>query len=158
LPGIAYSIWLEDNKNKLESLKDFFQTLPQIMKIINFTYNGEEVKDLVNYTQKQYKWTIDFRIYWEALHDDEVIEIQQLLWWMCLWEDLTPQSALTQINSKLTTIWKDTSIDTYTTTRLMEIESLVSEISNEFDGLSNYKKAIRTFEIYRMLNEWNICN
>ena len=158
LPGIAYTIWLEDNKNKLESLKDFFQTMPQIMKIINFTYNGEEVKDLVNYTQKQYKWTIDFRIYWEALHDAEVIEIQQLLWWMCLWVDLTPQNALTQVNSKLTTIWKDTSIDTYTTTRLMEIESLISEISNVFDGLSNYKKAIRTFEIYRMLSEWNICN
>ena len=89
---------------------------------------------------------------------DEVLEIQQLLWSMCLWVDLTPESALKQINSKLTSIWKDTSIDTYTTVRLVEIESLITEIANSFGSLGNYKKAVKTFEMYRMLSEWNVCN
>ena len=158
LPTLAYTIWLESSANKTEYLKDFFKNLTQIVKVVSFTYDWEEVKNLANYVQKQYKWTIDFRIYWDALRDDEVLEIQQLLWSMCLWLDLTPQSALDQINSKLTSIWKDTSIDTYTTATLMELESLIVDIANNFDGLSNYKKVVRTFEMYRMLNEWNVCN
>lgn len=158
LPTLAYKIWLESNVNKTEYLRDFFQNLTQIVKVINFTYDWEEVKDLANYVQKQYKWTIDFRIYWDALHKEEVLEIQQLLWWMCLWEDLTPGNALKQINSKLTSIWKDANIDTYTTSRLMELELLIGKISDEFDKLTNYKKVVRTFEMYRMLSEWNVCN
>ena len=158
LPTLSYTIWLESSANKTEYLRDFFKDLTQIVKVVSFTYDWEEVSDLANYVKKQYKWTIEFRIYWDALRDDEVLEIQQLLWSMCLWLDLTPQSALDQINSKLTSIWKDTSIDTYTTARLMELESLITDIANNFDGLSNYKKVVRTFEMYRMLNEWNVCN
>lgn len=158
LPGLSYTIWLESNLNKAELLRHFFQELPQIMKISSFTYDWEETKDMVNYSQKKYKWTVEFKLYWDGLSSDEVIEIQKLLWWMCLWEDLTPENALWQINSKLTSVWKDTDIDTYTTTRLMELESLVTDIVNSFNGLSNYKKVVRTFELYRMLNEGNICN
>lgn len=158
LPSLAYTIWLETNPEKVEYLRNFFRNLPQIIKIISFTYDGQETTDAVNYVQKQYKGTIDFRIYWDALHDDEVLEIQNLLGWLCLWTDLTPETALSQINSKLTSIWKDTNIDTYTTTRLMELESLISDIFESFDSLSNYKKVIKTFEMYRMLSEWNVCN
>lgn len=158
LPTLAYTIWLESNGNQTQSLRDFFKNLTQIIKVVSFTYDWEEIKDLANYIQRQYKWTIEFRIYWDALLDDEVLEIQQLLWWICLWVDLTPQSALDQINSKLTNIGKDTNIDTYTTARLMELESLVADIASSFDWLTNYKKVVRIFEIYRMLNEWNVCN
>jgi len=158
LPGLAYTIWLESNWSGAAYLRTFFQNLPQVMKISSFTYDWETVKDMVNFSKKQYKWSISFNLYGDWLSSDEVVEIQDLLWWMCLWEKLTPESALKQINSKLTSIWKDTEIDTYTTTRLMELESLISGISSSFGGLSNYKKVVRTFEMYRMLNEWNICN
>ena len=85
LPGLSYTIWLESNLNKAELLRHFFQELPQIMKISSFTYDWEETKDMVNYSQKKYKWTVEFKLYWDGLSSDEVIEIQKLLWWMCLW-------------------------------------------------------------------------
>jgi hypothetical protein len=38
--------------------------MPQIIKIIDFTYDGEqETTDMTNYTTKQYVGTIEFRIY-----------------------------------------------------------------------------------------------
>lgn len=162
LPSIAYKIWLEWSWNKTEMLKEFLQWMPQIIKITTFTYDWEwdwqEVTDIAHYIKKQYKWSIEFRIYWKWLSNEEVTEIQKLLWDKCLWTDLTPKAALDQIWWKLASIWNDRNIDTYSTIRLMELQNLVTEISNSFDSLSNYKKVVRTFEIYRMLNEWNICN
>lgn len=162
LPSLAYSIWLESNWTwdtvKTKQLKNFLKNLPQIIKVTSFTYDGQATTDMVNYTQKQYKWTINFRIYWDGLSNEEVVEIQTLLWEKCLWSKLTPEAALAQIKWKLTNIWNDANIDTYSTLMLMELESLVWDISNSFNGLSNYKKVVKTFEIYRMLNEWNICN
>ena len=162
LPSLAYSIWLESvwtwETSKVEQLRDFLHNMPQIIKIIDFSYDWQETKDMVNYIQRKYKWTINFRIYWDWLSDDEVLEIQELLWEKCLWSNLTPEAALSQIQWKLTNIWNDTNIDTYSTLMLMELENLVWNISNSFNELSNYKKVVKTFEIYRMLNEWNICN
>ena len=143
---------------KTEQLKTFFRNLPQIIKVVSFTYDWQETTDMVNYTKKQYKWTINFRIYWDGLSNDEVVEIQKLLWEKCLWSDLTPESALSQIKWKLTNIWNDTNIDSYSTLMLMELETLIWDISTSFNKLSNYKKVVKTFEIYMMLNEWNICN
>lgn len=162
LPSLAYSIWLDStwtwDKGKTELLKNFLQNLPQIIKVVDFTYDWQETTDMVNYTKKQYKWTINFRIYGDGLSNEEVVEIQKLLWEKCLWTDLTPEAALSQIKWKLTNIWNDTNIDSYSTLMLMELETLIWDISNSFTKLSNYKKVVKTFEIYRMLNEWNICN
>ncbi len=158
LPSLAYSIWLESNWEKTENLRNFLKDLPQIIKIVNFTYDGEEKTDMTNYSTKQYKWRIEFRIYWDGLYEDEVVEIQKLLWNKCLWKDLTPESALEQIEWKLVNLWNNTNIDTYSTIRLMELQNLIWNIWKTFESLSNYKKVIKTFEMYRMLNEWNICN
>ena len=162
MPSLAYSIWLDSDWTweitKTEQLKTFFRNLPQIIKVVSFTYDWQETTDMINYTQKSYKWTINFRIYWDWLSNEEVLEMQKLLWEKCLGLNLTPEAALSQIKTKLTNMWNDINIDSYSTLMLMELESLVSDISNSFDGLSNYKKVVKTFEIYRMLNEWNLCN
>ena len=159
IPSLAYTIGIEGNWNSTEKLRNFLQEMPQIIKIIDFTYDGEqETTDMTNYTTKQYVGTIEFRIYWDGLHENEVIEIQDLLWEKCLWTSLTPDAALAQIESRITNLWNNSNIDTYSTIRLMELRTLISSIWTIYDNLSNYKKVIKTFEIYRMLNEWNVCN
>ena len=105
-----------------------------------------------------YKWTIDLKIYWKWLNENEVVEIQQLLWEKCLWVNLTPEVALEQITSKIANIWSDRNIDTYSANMLLELETLIRDIKDNFTSLNNYKKIVKTFEIYRMLNEWDICN
>lgn len=159
IPSLAYTIWIDWNWNSTERLRTFLQEMPQIIKIIDFTYDWEqEITDMTNYTTKQYVWTIEFRIYWDWLHENEVVEIQNLLWEKCIWNPLTPESALTQIESKITNLWNNSNIDTYSTIRLMELRTLITSIWTIYNNLSNYKKVIKTFEIYRMLNEWNVCN
>lgn len=159
IPQLAYSIWLESNaEEKTENFKEFFATLPPIIKITNFTYDKTTQQDLTNYETPQYQWNIEFRVYWAWIMDDEITEIQQKLWTECLWKDLTPTEAITQIDNKLVELWNATNIDTYSTINLMELKKIISEMDNEFNNLWNYKKAIRTFEIYRMLKEWNVCN
>ena len=156
---MAYSVWIEWETNNTEKLRNFLQEMPQIIKIVNFTYDWEqEIKDMTNYTTKQYVGNIEFRIYGDWLHENEVLEIQQLLWEKCIWKDLTPESALEQIETNITNLWNSTSIDAYSTIRLMELKTLISNIWTTYDYLNNYKKVIKTFEIYRMLNEWNLCN
>ena len=160
LPSLAYTIWLNGSWSKTEMLRTFFQELPQVIKVVNFTYDweGEVKKDMTNTNKKQYKWTIDLKIYWKWLNDNEVVEIQQLLWEKCLWVNLTPEVALEQISSKIANIWSDKNIDTYSANMLLELETLIKDIKDNFRNLNNYKKIVKTFEIYRMLNEWDICN
>lgn len=160
LPSIAYTIWLNWSWSKTEMLRTFYQNLPQVIKVVDFTYDWEwEVtKDMTNTNQKKYNWTIDLKIYWKWLNEEEVVEIQKLLWEKCLWVDLTPDVALEQITSRIANIWSDRNIDTYSANMLLELETLIKDIRDNFNGLNNYKKIVKTFEIYRMLNEWDICN
>lgn len=159
IPNLAYSIWIEWNWNITENLKTFFQEMPQIIKIINFTYDGEqEFTDITNFTTKKYVWEIEFRIYWHGIQEEEITEIQNILWEKCLWTPLTADSALEKIESRITNLWNNSNIDTYSTTRLMELKKLITNIQSTYNYLSNYKKVIKTFEIYRMLKEWNVCN
>ena len=159
IPSLAYTIWINWNDNYTEDLRKFLQEMPQIIKIINFVYEWEQgVTDLTNRKTKQYVWTVEFRIYWEWIQDEEVTEIQQILWEKCIWKDLTPESALEKIESNITNLWNSANIDTYSTIRLMELRTLITNIWNIYKDLGNYKKVIKTFEIYRMLNEWNVCN
>ena len=114
--------------------------------------------DLTNYKSTQYVWNIKFNIYWRWITADEIIEIQDKLWELCIWNALTPENALWQVNSKLVELWNASNIDTYSTMNLIWVEELINNINDEFWWLNNYKKTIRTFEIYRILKEWNACN
>lgn len=159
IPSLAYTIWINWNDDYTEELKNFLQGMPQIIKIVNFTYDWEkEVTDLTNHKTKQYVWTVEFRIYWKWINNDEVLEIQKTLWEKCIWNNLTPEAALEKIEYNISNLWSNTNIDTYSTIRLMEIKALITNISNIYKDLGNYKKVIKTFEIYRMLKEWNVCN
>lgn len=159
LPSLAYRIWFESNKEKTENLRMFLADLPQIIKIVNFTYDDSQTNTGVfGYGVEEYKWTVEFKIYWDWVSNAEVREIQDLLWDKCLWTRLTPETALTQVEDKLVSLWNNANVDTYGAINLLEIEWLVSKISEEFNKLSNYKKVIKTFELYRMLSEWSICN
>jgi len=159
LPSLAYRIWFESNKEKTENLRQFLADLPPIIKIIDFTYDDSQTSTSnFGYSMEQYVWTIEFLIYWDWVSNAEVREIQDLLWKKCLWKTLTPDVALTQVEEKLVNLWSNANVDTYGAINLLEIEWLISNILESFGWLSNYKKVIKTFEIYRMLSEWSICD
>lgn len=157
IPSLAYTIWIENNNKKTQDFKKFFQELPPIITINKFTFDRNMEQDISNYENIQYKWEIQINVYGQWISDNDVLDIATLLWKQCLWTTLTPQEALKKINSTLINIWNIAQINTSNTSSLRELQSIIDQIDQTYQKLTNYKKTIKLFEIYRMLQDWNLC-
>jgi hypothetical protein len=96
-------------------------------------------------------------IYGKWIPDSEVQDIANLLWNKCLWETITPQTVLKKIDSTLVNIGNITQVNTTNTSTLRELQWIIEKIESDYDKLTNYKKTIKLFEMYRMLEDWNLC-
>jgi hypothetical protein len=157
IPSIAYTIWLENNQNKTKDLKKFLQELAPIISINKFTFDRNLEQSISNYENIQYKWEIQMEIYGKGITNDEVQEISALLWNKCFWESITPQVVLKKIDSTLVNIGNITQVNTTNTSTLRELQEIIENIESNYDTLTNYKKTIKLFEMYRMLGNWNLC-
>lgn len=157
IPSLAYTIWLENNKNKKSDLKKFLNDLPPIIKINTFTFDRNLQQDIKNFENTQYKWEIQMNIYGMWITDNEVEEISNVLWEECFGWKLTPQDALKKIENTLINVWNIVEINTNNTSNLRELQTIIENIQKEYNNLSNYKKIIKLFEIYRMMKDSNLC-
>ena len=159
IPSLAYTLWTEQDE-KVSILKTFLQELPPVIKIDNFTFNKDTSAgyDIINYWNIAYEGSLNINIYGKWISNDEVQEISQTLWNLCIWKDLTPEAVIENIEAKITNIGNTVKFDSYSTSNLLELNSIVKEIWANYEGLSNYNKVVKLFEIYRMMKEWNICN
>jgi hypothetical protein len=114
-------------------------------------------QNISNYENIQYKGEIQMDIYWKSISDEEVEEIALLLWNKCLSTNLTTQKALSKIDNTLINIGSIAQINTTNTANLRELQSIIQKIDETYWELSNYKKIIKLFELYRMLQDWNLC-
>ncbi|HKL44271.1 MAG TPA: hypothetical protein VJ892_03260 [Candidatus Absconditabacterales bacterium] len=158
IPSLAYTIGLENNNNKTKDFKKFLKELPPIITIDTFTFDRNMEQSISNYENIQYKGEIKMNIHGKGISNEEVEEISKLLGSKCLDESkLTPNSALKKINTTLVNIGNITQINTNNTNSLWELENIIEGISNNYEKLTNYKKTIKLFEIYRMLKDSNLC-
>jgi len=97
-------------------------------------------------------------IYGKDMTEQDVSDISELLWNKCLWTPLSTDAATKKINNTLINIWNITQVNTTNTANLRELQDILKKISKSYNNLSNYKKTIKLFEIYRMLQDWNLCN
>lgn len=157
IPSLAYTIGVENNKNKTEELKKFLNNLAPIIKINTFTFERHLQQDLKNFENIQYKWEIQMDIYGKGISDEEVDEIAEKLWEKCINEKLSPEIALKKIENTLINIWDIVKVDTKNTSNLRELKGIIENIEREYNNLSNNQKIIKLFEIYRMMNDNNLC-
>lgn len=158
IPSLAYTVWLENNQDKTKDFKNFLQELPPIITIDTFTFDRNMEQSISNYENIQYKWEIKMNIHGKGITKEEVDEISTLLGTECLEEwNLTPEKALKKIDTTLVNIGNITQINTNNTNNLRELQSIIEWINNEYEELTNYKKTIKLFEIYRMLKDSNLC-
>ena len=157
IPSLAYTIgiWEKDNVNWL---REFLRKLPPIIKIDTFTFSRDMDQDISNFGNIAYKWKLEMSIYGKWISDSEVDEISEILGDSCTKVALTPKVAIDTIETRLVNIWNTVKIDAYSTSNLIELESIIQDIEKNFNSLSNYNKIIKLFEIYRMMKEWNLCN
>jgi hypothetical protein len=112
---------------------------------------------LKNFENIQYKWEIQMDIYGKGISDEEVDEIAEKLWEKCINEKLSPEIALKKIENTLINIWDIVKVDTKNTSNLRELKGIIENIEREYNNLSNNQKIIKLFEIYRMMNDNNLC-
>lgn len=160
LPYLAYKIWLEHQSNRTQWLLEFLQDLPSVIAITDFGFEKYSNSSFLNNEQEQYAGTLRFNAYWRTISQDELNEAASRLWELCFgkWsnQSISVDVALSRVNQMISSLWW--SDDNINVSSLWELEWVFSTLAVDYDNLTNYEKMIKLFEIWRMLNDANLCS
>lgn len=160
LPYLAYKIWLEYQTNRTQWLLEFLKDLPSIIAITDFGFEKYSNSSFLNNEQEQYEWTLKFNAYGRTISQDELNEAAQRLWELCFgkWSEqsISVDMALSRVNQMISSLWG--SDDNINVSSLWELEWVFKILETNYAELTNYDKMIKLFEIWRMLNDANLCN
>ena len=158
LPYLAYKIGLENQANRTEWLLSFLRDLPSVVAITSFGFEKFSNSSFLNNEQEQYEWTLTFNAYGRTISEEELQEAATVLWWLCFEkvsnQVMSPDSALNRVNETIASLWQEWNVNI---SALMELKWLFTDIQEEYKDLTNYKKMIKLFELWRMMNDANLC-
>lgn len=158
VPYLAYGI-ARDKNSPMEWLKQFLINLPPLISIDSFSFDqntqkGKKTRD------EGYKWSISIKVYGRDLWWKEVEEISQKLGSLCFQDktSVTSSYGLLVVNKLIDQLGQQDAINAKRSTQLNDMLLYLKKIDGEYEGLTNYKKVIRLFEVYRTLQESNACD
>jgi len=159
MAALAYTVGMKDNTNKTEDLKKFLKNMPPIIAVQEFVYNKIQESSIVKQNTTKFEGKIGLEIYGQSISPEERDEIATNLWKQCFADDkiLSPEEALNTIDE---TIRKKSDIIEENQTKansIRDLKTIIENIGTNYEWLSNYKKTIKLFEMYRMLNENWLC-
>lgn len=160
VPELAYNIWrMIIDVDRTVFLKNFLRKLPPIISIKDLTFNKVRADNLVWVEAMKYKGKIIIDVFGKWIADNEVYEISSVLWEKCLgeWISLNANVATTKIDAYIKKISWITDLDFGRSKNMRELNDLIKKIWSEYGSLTNYNKIIKLFEIYRMLDDANLC-
>ena len=110
-------------------------------------------------TDATYEGTLKFNAYWRWISSEELDEAANELWKLCFGQSkgiiMSADSALNRINENISSLW---SLDSSSNiTDLEELQLIITDIQESYQWMSNYQKMIKLFELWRMLNDANLC-
>lgn len=154
-----YVIGNENTTNAPENLKKFMKQLPPIFAIQSFEFDTVKSPTLADVTNNKYQGKITISVYGKSATPSEVQEIATELGKKCLAsaQPLTTTESLSLIQSAIVKLSDGNKIDTTYGDDLRELKQVVTKLDEEFATLSNYKKTIKLFELYRMLTDAGLC-
>ncbi|MEI6426270.1 MAG: hypothetical protein WCO66_02845 [Candidatus Absconditabacteria bacterium] len=152
---LAYPIGSTTNTNKTEDLRLFFKNMPPLMAVQTFTFDKKEGDQVLDPTAK-YEGRIELEIYGQNISADEMQEITKTLGKKCFGDNknLSLNLALTTVNNNIQAQGND---DGGASANASNLKTILEGIDKEYATANNYKKTIRLFEVYRMLNEGGFC-
>jgi len=159
IPTFGYLLGTSFGTNGAENLKKFMQELPPLFSIKDFEFDKVKSPTLADASNNQYQGKVTIMVYGRSASSEEVNQIAQSLWQKCLWEDkvLTTEDGLSIIQSAIVKLSDVNKIDKGYSDNLRELKWLIEQLNKDFPDLSNYKKTIKLFELYRMLSDAGLC-
>jgi hypothetical protein len=158
LPYLAYKVGLEKQTNRTQWLFEFLRDLPSVIAITSFGFEKFSNSSFLNNEQEQYEWTLTFNAYWRTISPEELQEASTVLWELCFDTSanqvMSPETALNRINETIGLLWTEWNVNV---SALLELQWLFTDIQDEYDNLTNYEKMVKVFELWRMLNDANLC-
>lgn len=159
LPYLAYNIGLEKQSNRTEWLLSFLQWLPPIIAISDFWFEKYSNSSFLNNEWEQYEWNVRFNAYWRSITDAELKEAALSLWKLCFWKDseesISPEIWLSRVNEVIGSYWWKREYSNVSS--LWELQWLFTDLERTYSWMTNYDKMIKLFEIWRMMNDANLC-
>lgn len=160
IPYLAYKVALEKQGNRTEWLLNFLRDLPPAIAIKDFWFEKYSNSSFLNNNEEQYEWQFTFNAYWRNITDAELEEASVSLWKLCFWEwsnkEISPEIALSYTNEKIWALWW--SREYLNVSSLWELQWVLENIQEWYENMTNYEKMIKLFEIWRMMNDSNLCS
>ena len=83
-----------------------------------------------------------------------------MLWKLCFWnsteQKISPDTASQYVENAIVLLWWNREYSNVSS--LLELQSLFTSIQESYEEMSNYDKMIKLFEIWRMMNDANLCS
>jgi hypothetical protein len=134
--------------------------LPPALAITNFGFQKYSDLSFLDDKEEEYEWTVTFNAYWRYIMDPEIEEASVMLWKLCFWSSsdqvMSPDLALDRVDDAIISLWWNREYSNVQS--LWELQTLFTDIKSSYNGMSNYDKMIKLFEIRRMMNDANLCN
>lgn len=159
IPTFGYLLGTDFGTNGAENLKHFILQLPPIFSIKEFTFDKVKSPTVSDASNSKYQWKVTLLVYGRSASSEEVNQIADALGNKCLGENktLTIQDGLSLIQTAIMKISDVNKIDKGYGDNLRELKWLIQQMETEFPALTNYKKTIKLFELYRMLSDAGLC-
>lgn len=159
VPTFGYLLGTDFGSNGAENLKKFVLQLPPIFSIQDFTFDKTKSPTLSDVTNNKYQGKVTINVYGRSASAQEVDQIAVALGSKCLGENkaLTTQDGINLIKNAIIKLSDVKNIDKSYGDNLRELQSIVQQLDKDFPTLSNYKKTIKLFELYRMLSDAGLC-
>lgn len=154
LPYLAYGV-AREGVDIIEWLKFFFKNMPPILSIETFSFEEKMIKKV----KAWYKGTISLKIYGKDLLPAEIDSISNELGSMCFLskEGLNIGNAKARVEKSIFELGK-WNLNIQRSTTLNQILLFITKIEKEYPELTNQKKVVRLFELYRTLKENSLCD
>lgn len=154
---LAYAISKDINIDVVGGFKNFFASMPSIISIKDFTFDKIKSQELDGNIKYQGKVTID--VYGRWISQWEIDQIALVLWNQCLGKDypLSIEESLALVQEAILKQSDIIGADKSKVDVLWELKWILDNVGGEFDWLSNYKKIIRLFEMFRMIDDAWLC-
>jgi len=159
IPTFGYLVGTDFGTNGAENLKRFILQLPPIFAIQSFEFDKIKSPTFSDAGNSKYQWKVTILVYGRSASAQEVNQIAQSLGSKCLGENkaLTTQDGLSIIQGVIVKLSDVNKMDKSYGDNLRELKWLVDQLDKDFPTLSNYKKTIKLFELYRMLSDAWLC-